>query len=315
LAGPVRRFAHQGAQFRIYDSAEDMGAGAAQAIVDRQIELAQTNDTVTIQVMAAPSAYAFYNAYVARAKTDAALQEVLTRTHFFQFDDYDLPRDHPASFCYLLEKHLFSHLAAWCPDKQIHYFCVHGRDPQEVCAAYTRDLLALGPDLQVKGMGENGHWGFHEPGIPLEGEPSFVEVALTPENARQQMRDHPDLFPDLDSVPKSAYTANVPLFLKTRDAIEDCVPQASKAFALLAAYGTDRIDKCLPSSAAKQHDHLTVHTTTAAAWALERFLENGAVHADDLRKMAESLTSTDASVDEVASALGATLEQLAFPLN
>jgi len=86
------------------------------------------------------------------------------------------------------------------------------------------------------------------------------------------------------------------------------------AFALLAAYGTDRVDACLPSSAAKQHQHLAVHTTAAAAWALERFLESGAVHADDLRQMAESLTGSGAQIDDVGTALAATLERLAFPM-
>jgi len=64
----------------------------------------------------------------------------------------------------------------------------------EACRRYTDLLLKLGPDLQLKGIGENGHWGFHEPGLALDAVPQFMKVKLSEENVNQQMRDHPALF-------------------------------------------------------------------------------------------------------------------------
>jgi glucosamine-6-phosphate deaminase len=150
-------------------------------------------------------------------------------------------------------------------------------------------VLGSGPDLQLKGVGENGHWGFHEPGVPLDGEPAYIAVALSEENTAQQLRDHPSLFRTSKEVPRTAYTANVPLFLRTRVAIEDNIPQASKAFALVAAYGTDVVHAAVPSSALKRHSRATVRTTTAVAWALEEYIQSEEVTEVMLRALAMRL--------------------------
>jgi hypothetical protein len=105
----------------------------------------------------------------------------------------------------------------------------------------------------------------------------------------QQMRDHFDIFDSLKTVPQYAYTADVPLFLKTRQLIEENVPQASKAFALLAAYGSEVVDAKVPSSALKRHPHVVVRTTLRAAWALMEYRKKGHVSGPSLQRMVESL--------------------------
>ncbi len=293
---PLRSFAHQGISFHVYERAEDMGAASAHALADRQIALARQQDAIGFMVMAAPSAFAFYTAYTERAGHDAALQAALRKTDFFQFDDYPLPASHPATFRHLLNTHFISKLRAIVPEVRFHPLDVDAPDPDGICARYTDRVLASGPDLQLKGVGENGHWGFHEPDVRLEGPPAFMRVALSEENAAQQLRDHPTLFRALSDVPMSAYTANVALFLRTRVCIEDNVPQASKAFALLAAYGSDVVDAAVPSSALKRHPHAIVRTTAAAAWALEEYSKNGAVSRDSIQKMAAALTGNAGAV-------------------
>ena len=200
-----------------------------------------------------------------------------------------MPASHPTSFRYLLETHFFSKLRAVCSPVSFHPLDVDAPRPAEVCRRYTESVLNAGPDLQLKGIGENGHWGFHEPDVPLEGPPAYITVKLSPENAAQQLRDHPQLFRAAGDVPREAYTANVPLFLRTRVCIEDNVPQASKAFALLAAYGSDAVDAAVPSSALKWHAAATVRTTAAAVWALEEYIARGVVSHAALRHMGSSL--------------------------
>jgi len=286
----LRAFTHQGLAFHVYARPEEMGAASAHALADRQIALARRQEAIGFMVMAAPSAFAFYTAYIERARTDATLRDALRKTDFFQFDDYPLPASHPATFRYLLETHFFSKLRAVAPGFRVHPLNVDAPDPAAACADYTRQVLASGPDIQLKGVGENGHWGFHEPGVPLDGQPAFIRVALSDENAAQQMRDHPALFRAAADVPAAAYTANVALFLKTRECIEDNVPQASKAFALLAAYATDTIDAAVPSSALKRHANAIVRTTAAAAWALEEYIAHKCICAESLTRLAQALS-------------------------
>lgn len=305
---PLRTFKHQGITFHVYARPEDMGAASAQALADRQVELAQRQDSIGFMIMAAPSAFPFYKAYLARACEDAALRDAIRKTDFFQFDDYPLPASHPATFRYLLETHLFSRLRAIVPKVRFHPLNVDAADAATVCARYTERVLASGPDLQLKGVGENGHWGFHEPGVPLDQPPAFIRVALSEENAAQQLRDHPALFHKPEDVPSAAYTANVSLFLRTRVCIEDNVPQASKAFALLAAYGSDVVDAVVPSSALKQHPDAVVRTTEAAAWALEDYVDHGAVSRTALDRMLTSLSPEPAHAAVIRGHLADTLQ-------
>jgi glucosamine-6-phosphate deaminase len=278
-----------GLPIHVYESAEAMGAASAEALADKQIALARTQERVGFLIMAAPSAYGFYDAYVQRAGDDAKLQEALTRTDFYQFDDYPLPADHPASFRYLLNKSFFSRLSQWCPAANIHALNVEADNPEAVCAAYTAEVLERGLDIQLKGVGENGHWGFHEPGVPLDGEARYMSVDLSEENVEQQLRDHPDVFPARSDVPKFAYTANVALFMKTRHLIEDNIPQTAKGFALVAGYGNDSVDACVPTSILKRHENAVVRTTSAAARELIEYRKHGAVTKNSFDRMAVAM--------------------------
>jgi len=203
-----------------YDSPREMGLASAIAIAAEQCRLVAERGETSLQLMAAPSAFPFYEAYVGLARLSSELQQAIGRTHFFQFDDYLLPAHHQASFRFLLTHSLFGPLEDWYDASKVHFFEPDIGDPADACEAYTELLLEHGPYLMLKGQGEDGHWGFHQPGIPVEGEPEFITVEMNEMNVAQQMRDHPTLFREPEDVPSEAYTANVPLFMRTRELIE-----------------------------------------------------------------------------------------------
>lgn len=271
----------------IYDSPREMGLASAIAIAAEQCRLVSERGETSLQLMAAPSAFPFYEAYARLAGLSGELQEAIAQTHFFQFDDYLLPGHHQASFRFLLTHHLFGPLADWYDASKIHLFEPDIDGPEDACEEYTNLLLEHGPDLMLKGQGEDGHWGFHQPGIPIVGEPEFITVEMNEMNIAQQMRDHPTLFREPDDVPAEAYTANVPLFMHTRGLIEDNVPQASKAYAIVASYGNDAVDDCCPSSALKEHPSAVARTTMDAGWALIEYRENGRLSAEAMARLDE----------------------------
>ncbi|HCA47660.1 MAG TPA: hypothetical protein DEP45_09990, partial [Armatimonadetes bacterium] len=178
-------------QVAIYDSPREMGLASALAIAAEQVRLVAEKGETSLQLMAAPSAFPFYEAYAALASLSANLQHAIGRTHFFQFDDYLLPAHHQASFRFLLTHSLFGPLSEWYDASKLHFFSPDLGDPAEACEAYTALLLEHGPDLMLKGQGEDGHWGFHQPGIAIDGEPEFITVQMNEMNIAQQMRDHP----------------------------------------------------------------------------------------------------------------------------
>jgi len=290
---PLHELDAGNARVYVYPDAEQMGLATAINIASHQMRLFEEKGICSIMVMAAPSAFSFYRAYQNLVFSSPELQRALYETHIFQFDDYALPVHHPVSFRFLLMEKLLAPIARFCDSRKIHLFQADAPDTEKACREYGEAILDAGPDLQIKGVGEDGHWGFHEPGIPLDGEPKFMRVKLAEANVAQQMRDHPKLFPTPDRVPRHAYTANVPLFLRTRVLIEDNVPQPSKAFAVLAAYGNDVVKDRVPSSALKNHQNPVVRLTSASAWALLEYHENGVVSSDMVRRLDASLSGSE----------------------
>jgi glucosamine-6-phosphate deaminase len=284
---PLHVVPTRGLEVTIYDTAGEMGLASAIAIAAEQCRLVAERGETSLQLMAAPSAFPFYEAYVGLARLSGELQQAIGQTHFFQFDDYLLPAHHQASFRHLLTHHLFGPLEEWYDAKKVHLFQPDLGDPAEECERYTSLLLEHGPDLMLKGQGEDGHWGFHQPGTPIDADPGFITVKMNEMNVAQQMRHHPTLFRTPSDVPAEAYTANVPLFMRTRELVEDNVPQAAKAYAIVASYATDVIDACCPSSALKAHPNAVARTTMAAGWALVEYHEQGRLSADAMAKLDE----------------------------
>lgn len=290
LAAPMPAETLEAGNIKImaYEHASDMGLASALNIASEQCRLAEQKGSVSLMLMAAPSAEPFYSAYTRLVENSLRLRDAVRKTHFFQFDDYRLPLLSAASFRHLLCKRFFFPIAEYYDVDKVHLFQSDAKDINQACRQYGSLIMAHGPDLQLKGTGENGHWGFHEPGIPLDTAPRFQRVALSKENVAQQMRDHPRLFKTPGSVPTEAFTANVALFMRTRVLIEDNVPQASKAFALLASHGSSKVDAAAPSSALKKHRNGVVRTTLAAAWALLEYRRKGVVTPSMLDRMAAS---------------------------
>ena len=237
------------------------------------------NKVIVLWLMAAPSGFPFYKALIEKTKEDKFLQEVIKKTHFFQFDDYPISRNSKkfsVTFRYLLENELFKPLKNLCGElPYIHFLELTGTDKdKEISMAYKEELLNLREDnsyiIQLKGIGMDGHWGFHGSETPLDMPPDMIAVPMNKQNIHQQRIDWPKFFPRVDDIPKTAYTFNINMFLLA-DEIIDNVPQSTKEYAVLAAYGTNDIINEVPSSALKKHHNTQSYITEKAAKALIEF--------------------------------------------
>lgn len=246
------------------------------------------NKIIVLWLMAAPSGFPFYQALVEKAKEDRFLREIIKKTHFFQFDDYPISRkskEFSVTFRSLLENKLFQPLKALCGKlSYIHFLELTGTNKdKEISKTYKEELLNLKKEdsyiLQLKGIGMDGHWGFHGAETPLDMAPNMIAVPMNKQNIHQQRIDWPQLFPNIEDVPRIAYTFNVNMFLLA-DEIIDNVPQLIKEYAVLATYGTDDIINEIPSSALKKHHNTQAYITEEAAKALIEFKEGRSKNKD-----------------------------------
>jgi glucosamine-6-phosphate deaminase len=100
----------------------------------------------------------------------------------FNLDEFlGIPADHPGSYRSFMELHLFRHVNIRLENR--HFLNGSAADPDAECLRYEREIAdAGGIDLQILGIGTNGHIGFNEPAPTLVARAH--RVVLKPETRR-----------------------------------------------------------------------------------------------------------------------------------
>lgn len=120
----------------------------------------------------------------------------------YNLDEYcELPRSHPESYYSFMHKNLFSHVDI--KEENVHIPCSEGSDLQKLCNDYNEELHKASIDLQLLGIGANGHIGFNEPGTSFEQETFVVELT------EKTRKDNQRFFNSLDEVPTHAMTMGI----------------------------------------------------------------------------------------------------------
>lgn len=175
----------------------------------------------------------------------------------YNLDEYrGLPSDHPQSYRYFMEHHLFSHVdvrpeATHVPD---------GANPcaQDACDDYEAAIAAAGGiDLQLLGLGHNGHIGFNEPGDCFTR--TTNHVMLTESTIQANSR----LFNSVDEVPREAYTMGVGTIMRARRVLVVANGAGKADIVARAFFGPVRPD--VPASILQFHPDVTVIVDAEAA--------------------------------------------------
>ena len=176
----------------------------------------------------------------------------------FLLDEYlGLPADHPRAYRnvvrWLLADHVdFASGAVVGPDPA-------AADLPAECARYER-MLTGGVDLQILGIGRNGHIAFNEPGSSLTGSTRVVTISAETRRDNARFFDHPD------QVPRRAITQGIGTIRRAGHLLLVAVGE-SKAGALRAAL-EGPVSTAVPASALQLHPQVTVVVDRAAASAL-----------------------------------------------
>ena len=171
-------------------------------------------------------------------------------------DEYKgLAPDHAQSYRYFMQSHFFDHIDirpenTWVPDGL-------AEDAAAECARYDEQIRALGyADLQLLGVGRNGHIGFNEPGDDFMKATHVVDLAESTIDANARF------FATREEVPKQAFTMGI-----------GCIMAARRV--LLLASGADKADAiynavcgpitpCCPGSILQLHNDVVLVGDEAA---------------------------------------------------
>ena len=125
-------------------------------------------------------------------------------------DEYrGLDRENDQSYYYFMNRHLFgkvnvNHERTFLPDGT-------EKDSEKACADYNQIIEDVGGvDLQLLGLGHNGHIGFNEPGDVFKAKTHCVDLTETTIKANQRF------FASIDDVPRQAYTMGIQTIMQAR---------------------------------------------------------------------------------------------------
>lgn len=175
----------------------------------------------------------------------------------FNLDEYlDLPKEDEQSYYYYMFRHFFDHINI---DKEnVHIPDGMAREVERECLEYDRRIQAAGGiDLQVLGIGNNGHIGFNEPDIKFEA--TTHKVKLDEETIQANAR----FFANIEEVPRFAISMGIKTIMHAKKILL-LVSGAGKAEVIYQAlYGG--ITPEIPASILQLHQDVTVIVEESAA--------------------------------------------------
>jgi glucosamine-6-phosphate deaminase len=179
------------------------------------------------------------------------------RVTAFLLDEYiGLPPGHPESYRAFINQH-FSDLVDIDP-VNVHVPDGHASDVGAACTDYEVQIRTGGGiDLQLLGIGADGHLGFNEPTSSLA---SRTRVKTLTEQTRA---DNRRFFDDRDVVPRHVVTQGIGTILEARHLVLIAIGE-SKAEPVARAVEGPVASMC-PASAIQLHPHATVVVDEAAA--------------------------------------------------
>ena len=172
-------------------------------------------------------------------------------------DEYmGLAPDHPQSYRRFMQENLFDHLSIK-PENTI-VPLGQTADPAAMCQAYEEQIAAWGGvDLQLLGIGHDGHVGFNEPDDHFPNDTHRVELTPMTRDANKRF------FDSIDEVPTAAFTMGIGTIMRARKIVMVITgaDKADIAYAALRGPVTPQV----PASILQFHPDVTVIIDRAAA--------------------------------------------------
>ena len=185
-------------------------------------------------------------------------------TRSVNLDEYlGLSPHHEQSYRYFMQVNLFDHIDI--KPENTHVLNGLARDPQAECRAYNQLIRDLGGiDLQLLGMGHNGHIAFNEPGENFGLETHLVDLTERTIDANQRF------FERREDVPRHALSMGIKNIMNARRILM-VVSGEDKAEAVYKAFAGP-VTKQVPASVLQLHPDVTLVGDKAA---LSKLVEAG----------------------------------------
>ena len=174
---------------------EELSARAAKVMLD----VVKDNPYAVLGLAMGTTPLGFYAHMIAdHEKNGTSYAHIRTAN----LDEYKgLPKTHEQSYAYFMKKNLFDKLDIDAENTNIENGTAV--DEGKECARYDALLEQLPRDIQLLGLGSNGHIAFNEPKTPFGSGTHVVTLA------ESTVKDNARLFEDISEVPRKAFTMGI----------------------------------------------------------------------------------------------------------
>jgi glucosamine-6-phosphate deaminase len=236
---------------RICHAVDEAAAATAEIIVE-QLRRKPAS------VLGLPTGQTALPIYDALVRLHRAGRAEFSQVHTLNLDEFvGLCSTDPRSFRGFMEQHLFRHINVQAD--HVHFLDGDARDTGRECARYERVIASLGGiDLQLLGVGRNGHIGFNEPAHDLHLRTHRVRLRLETRRANAGTFEG-----KVSAVPREALSMGMATILQAASIVLVALGR-SKARAVASAF-SERISTDRPVSFLQLHPNVTVIVDRAAA--------------------------------------------------
>jgi len=247
---------------KIFASSVDGSFYIAQQIANLIKQKQQEGSNCVIGLATGSSPKTLYAHLVKMHKEDGlSFKNVIT----FNLDQYyPMDKDALQSYHYFMRKNLFEHTDINPQNYHLPDGMITKENVKEHCLSYEQQIEeAGGLDLQILGIGTNGHIGFNEPGSGI-----YTKTRLTTLDNSTRLANSYE-FGNMTEVPRMAITMGISTILKSKKIILMAWGQAKASVIKKAVEDDDTED--VPASLLQNHDDCTFIIDETAASALTRF--------------------------------------------
>ena len=226
----------------VTENYQEMSDTAAQIIID----VIKANPNAVLGLATGTSPIGTYQNMIKDHKENGTSYKTVKTVNL---DEYvGLTADHDQSYAYFMRKNLFDDLDI--DQTNTHLPCGSASDLEKECDRYNALLDTMKQDVQVLGIGSNGHIGFNEPNTPFD---SVTHVVDLTENT---IKDNSRLFASIDEVPHQALSMGIKNIMQAKSIIM-VVSGKNKAKAVYDMVKGEISPVC-PASVLQLHPFVTV---------------------------------------------------------
>lgn len=226
----------------ITENYEEMSKKTAEIIID----IVKANPSAVLGLATGSSPIGTYQNMIKDHKENGTSYKGVRTVNL---DEYvGLTADHDQSYAYFMRDNLFNHVDIDLKNTNVP--CGSASDLQKECDRYNALLEELKQDVQLLGIGSNGHIGFNEPGTPIDSVTHLVDLT---ENT---IKDNSRLFASIDEVPRQALSMGIKNIMNAKSVIL----VASGKNKAKAVYGMVKgeVTPDLPASILQLHPFVTL---------------------------------------------------------